>query len=115
MLAGGDLSPAKAAIRLRRAFWFAFWRGKECEAGFERERARKRGGESGRKKRNRIKVQTSSSKAREPSYKLVIQTGKLQPVLIWREKPVLLALLSNLTIPVPASYPVFLTKWREIS
>jgi len=46
---------------------------------------------------------------------LVIQTGKLQPVLIWREKPVLLALLSNLGIPVPASYPVFRTKWREIS
>ena len=38
---------------------------------------------------------------------VVIQTGKLQPVFIWREKPVLLALLSNLTIPVPASYPVF--------
>ena len=33
---------------------------------------------------------------------LVIQTGKLQPGFIWREKPVLLALLSNLTIPVPA-------------
>ena len=46
---------------------------------------------------------------------LVIQTGKLQPVLIWREKPVLLALLRNLGIPVPASYPVFRTKWREIS
>jgi len=46
---------------------------------------------------------------------LVIHTGKLQPVLIWREKPVLLALLSNLGIPVPASYPVFRTKWREIS
>ena len=46
---------------------------------------------------------------------LVIQTGKLQPVLTWREKPVLLALLSNLGIPVPASYPVFRTKWREIS
>jgi len=46
---------------------------------------------------------------------IVIQTGKLQPVLIWREKPVLLALLRNLTIPVPASYPDFRTKWREIS
>ena len=46
---------------------------------------------------------------------LVIHTGKLQPVLIWREKPVLLALLSNLGIPLPASYPVFRTKWREIS
>jgi len=46
---------------------------------------------------------------------LVIHTGKLQPVLIWREKPVLLALLNNLGIPVPASYPVFRTKWREIS
>jgi len=40
---------------------------------------------------------------------LVIQTGKLQPVFILREKPVLLALLSNLKIPVPASYPVFCT------
>jgi len=29
-----------------------------------------------------------------------IHTGKLQPVFIWREKPVLLALLSNLTIQV---------------
>jgi len=47
--------------------------------------------------------------------KLAIQTGKLQPVFIWREKPVLLALLSNLTIPVPASYLVFRTEWREIS
>jgi len=47
--------------------------------------------------------------------KLVIHTGKLQPVLIWREKPVLLALLSNLGILVPASYPVFRTKWRKIS
>ena len=46
---------------------------------------------------------------------LVIHTGKVQPVFIWREKPVLLALLSNLTIPVPASYLVFRTKWREIS
>jgi len=46
---------------------------------------------------------------------LVIHTGKLQPVLIWREKPVLLALLSNLGIPAPASYPVFRTKWRKIS
>ena len=46
---------------------------------------------------------------------VVIHTGKLQPVLIRREKPVLLALLSNLGIPVPASYPVFRTKWREIS
>jgi len=46
---------------------------------------------------------------------VVIQTGKLQPVLIWREKPVLLALLSNLGIPVPASNPVFRTKWGEIS
>jgi len=45
---------------------------------------------------------------------LVMQTGLFQPVFIWREKPVLLALLSNLTIPVPASYPVFCTKWREI-
>jgi len=49
------------------------------------------------------------------SFPLVIQTSKLQLVFIWREKPVLLALLSNLTIPVPASYPVFRTKWREIS
>jgi len=46
---------------------------------------------------------------------VVIQTGKLQPVFIWREKPVLLAVLSNLKIPVPAQYPVFRTKWREIS
>ena len=46
---------------------------------------------------------------------VVIQTGKLQPVFIWCEKPVLLAILSNLTIPVPASYPVFRTKWRKIS
>ena len=37
-----------------------------------------------------------------------IQTGKLQPFFIWREKPVLPDLLINLTIPVPASYPVFL-------
>ena len=28
---------------------------------------------------------------------VVIHTSKLQPVFIWREKPVLLALLSNLT------------------
>ena len=49
------------------------------------------------------------------SVSLVIQTGKLQPVFIWREKPVLLSLLSNLRIPVPASYPVFRIKWREIS
>jgi len=47
--------------------------------------------------------------------KLVIQTGKLQPVFIWWEKTVLQALLSNLTIPVPASYPVFCMKWCEIS
>jgi len=46
---------------------------------------------------------------------LVVHTGKLQPVLLWREKPVLLTLPSNLGIPVPASYPVFRTKWREIS
>ena len=46
---------------------------------------------------------------------VVIHTGKLQPVLIWREKPVLLAVLRNLGIPVPASYPVLSTKWREIS
>ena len=46
---------------------------------------------------------------------LVIQIGKLQTVFIWREKPVLLALLSNQTIPLLASYPVFPTKWREIS
>ena len=39
----------------------------------------------------------------------------LQPVVMWREKVVLLALPSNLTIPVPATYPVFRTKWREIS
>ena len=36
------------------------------------------------------------------SFSLVIQTGKSQPVFIWREKPVSLALLSNLTIAVPA-------------
>jgi len=48
-------------------------------------------------------------------FEVVIQTGKLQPVFIWREKPVLLSLLSNLRIPVPASYPIFRTKWREIS
>ena len=35
---------------------------------------------------------------------LVMQTGKLQPVFIRREKPVLLALLSNLTIPLPMTY-----------
>ena len=46
---------------------------------------------------------------------VIIQTGKLQPVFIMREKPVLLALLSNLGIPVPASYPVFRTKRGEIS
>ena len=46
---------------------------------------------------------------------LVIQTSKLQPVFIWREKLVLLALLSNLKILLPASYPVFGTKWRAIS
>ena len=46
---------------------------------------------------------------------VVVHTGKLQLVLLWREKPVLLALPSNLGIPVPASYPVFRTKWREIS
>jgi len=46
---------------------------------------------------------------------LVIQTGNWQPVFIWREKPVLLAFSSNLTISVPASYPVFCMKWREIS
>ena len=46
---------------------------------------------------------------------LVVHTGKLQPVLLWREKPVLLALPSNLGIPIPASYPVFHTKWSEIS
>ena len=49
------------------------------------------------------------------SRSLVVHTGKLQPVLLWREKPVLLALPSNLGIPIPASYPVFRTKWREIS
>ena len=38
---------------------------------------------------------------------VVIQTGKLQPVFILHEKPVLLSLLSNLRIPVPASYPIF--------
>ena len=46
---------------------------------------------------------------------IVVHTGKLQQVLLWREKSVLLALPSNLVIPVPASYPVFRTKWREIS
>ena len=46
---------------------------------------------------------------------LVIHTGKWQPVFIWREEPVLLALLSNLTIPVPASYPVFCIKWCEMN
>jgi len=56
-----------------------------------------------------------NDKSNNNQYTLVIHTGKLQPVLIWREKPVLLSLLSNLGIPVPASYPVFRTKWREIS
>jgi len=46
---------------------------------------------------------------------LMIQPGKLQPVFIWREKRVLLALLNNLTIPAPSSYPVFRTKWCKIS
>jgi len=46
---------------------------------------------------------------------VVIQTGKLQPGFIWREKTVLLALLNNLKIPVPASYPVFRSKWVEMS
>ena len=46
---------------------------------------------------------------------LVVHTCKLQPVLLWREKAVLLALPSNLGIPIPASYPVFRTKWREIN
>ena len=48
-------------------------------------------------------------------FPVVVHTGKLQPVLLWGEKPVLLALPSNLGIPIPASYPVFRTKWREIS
>ena len=48
-------------------------------------------------------------------WSVVVHTGKLQPVLLWREKTVLLALPSNLAIPIPASYPVFRTKWREIS
>jgi len=38
-----------------------------------------------------------------------------QPVLIWHEKPVVLILLSNLTWQIPASYPGFHTRWREIS
>jgi len=46
---------------------------------------------------------------------LGIQTGKLQPGFIMRENPVLLVLLSNLTILVPASYQVLGNKWREIS
>ena len=58
---------------------------------------------------------TSEWSNRRERESLVTHTGKLQPVLIWREKPVLLALLSNLGIPLPASYPVFRTKWREIS
>ena len=47
-------------------------------------------------------------------YYIVIQTSKLHPVFIWREKPVLLALLSNLKIPVPVACPFFRTEWREI-
>jgi len=44
---------------------------------------------------------------------VVIQTGKLQPVqvFVWCEKPVLLALVRGLTWQIPASYPVFRTKW----
>ena len=45
---------------------------------------------------------TTNLRSTKDRFRIVIQTGKLQPVLIWREKPVLLALLSNLTIPVPA-------------
>ena len=45
----------------------------------------------------------------------MIQISKLQPGFIWREKQVSLVLLSNLTIAVSASYPVFRTKWREIN
>ena len=47
---------------------------------------------------------------------LVIQTvtGKLQPVFIWHEKPVLLPLLNHLTGQILTSYLVFRTKWREI-
>ena len=47
--------------------------------------------------------------------RIVIQTGQLQQVLIWREKSILLALLSNLVIPVLASYPVIRTKLPEMS
>jgi len=58
---------------------------------------------------------TQKNWAEKAEKKLVVHTGKLQPVLLWREKPVLLALPSNLGIPVPASYLVFRTKWSEIS
>ena len=42
-------------------------------------------------------------------------SGKLQSGFICRERPVLQTLLSNLTIPVPATYPGFRTKRRAIS
>ena len=64
---------------------------------------------------NTLAVQALQTSPEKIERNKVIHTGKLQPVLIWREKPVLPTLLSNLEIPVPALYAVFRTKWREIS